>query len=100
KFQNKKSGKFLAVMGASKEVYGILCQWDDAGQPDILWKPEKNGNGFKLRNKNSSLFAAVEGGSKANNAKIIQWNDDGAADKIFSFEIVAAPKAPEKMPQK
>lgn len=59
KFQNQKSGKFLGVLGANKDVYGILCQWDDAGQEDILWKPEKSGNGFKLRNWNSSLVAAV-----------------------------------------
>lgn len=88
KFQNVRSKKFLAVLGGSKDVYGILCQWDDTGQPDINWKLEKAASGYKLKNKNSNLFAAVEGGSKNNEAKLVQWNDAGQPDILWQFELV------------
>ncbi|MBK8608932.1 MAG: RICIN domain-containing protein [Chitinophagaceae bacterium] len=86
KFQNINSNKCLAVTGASRNLYGKICQVDDSYRQATTWKLEKITNGYRLKNVNSKLFMGVEGGGKENGALLVQWSDDGAQDKIWQFE--------------
>ena len=88
KFQNINSNKYLAVLDASRQPYGNICQWDDIVRQATSWKLEKASTGFKIKNTNSNLFVGVEGGSKENGALMVQWGDDGALDKIWQFEKI------------
>ncbi|MFG2041463.1 RICIN domain-containing protein [Dactylosporangium sp. NPDC048998] len=85
-FINAADNRCLDVNGASKDNGAELVIWDCHGGANQLWRPVRDGDGYRLVSLNSGRCIGIDSGNPAPGAVARQWDCDGSTNQRWQFQ--------------